>query len=329
MANPFHTWYPLFLSSRIKAGHVYASRLLNEPLVVFRDHNNQVSVLQDRCPHRSTPLSLGQVRDGRIECPYHGWQFDGRGQCRHIPALLPDRQIPPLACARCKPVCEKLGLIWVYMGPESDPAWETAYDYHLSWESPKALRFENSIEVNVPHQLMVENLLDPSHLPFAHDGTISRRSRAAPIAVTTEQTTSGLKGHVSTYYPNGEMRHQVFFFDAPVSVFFDLHFRRFSIRQVHYCVPLTPERMRLISVFYYWNLAWLRWIPGMQAWQRRQARKIVSQDRAMLEGQNWNLGQKAKAWNQAVQADRLALAYRQWFDRHMSAGTWFDSFAEA
>src|SRR5687768_15014005 len=57
------------------------------PLALFRDYSGRPAALLDRCPHRNVPLSMGRVADGQLECGYHGWRFDGGGQCKSIPGL--------------------------------------------------------------------------------------------------------------------------------------------------------------------------------------------------------------------------------------------------
>ncbi len=327
----FNTWYPIAFSDDIKMNKSYAISLLNEPLVIFRDVTRRVAVLQDRCPHRSTPLSLGKIQNGKIECPYHGWQFDGEGKCQHIPSLLPDKTIPPYANAIAKPVLEKHSIIWIALLEEPCSTQQSAnidecFDTLHSWTDADTIRFNYSIDINIPHELMIENLLDPSHLPFAHDGTISKRNKAAPIDFNLEPVASGLAGQAITYYKDNQ-RKQTFYFHPPFTVYFDLFFKKSAIRQIHYCLPLTKTSMRLNSIFYYKNMKWLKWIPGINRLQQRMSRKIVNQDIAMLTGQYNNLQLKAKPWNQAVSADKLAMNYRQWFNKISTEHQiWFEHF---
>src|SRR5215218_4818076 len=96
-----------------------ARNVLGVPLVLFRDGAGKAAALLDRCPHRNVPLSLGRVvAGGRLECAYHGWQFEDGGRCTHIPGLLAgesrERRAPAVA------VRERDGFIWVY--PELDSA---------------------------------------------------------------------------------------------------------------------------------------------------------------------------------------------------------------
>ena len=71
-------------------GRPLAFTLQDVPMVLFRDGSGGAAALLDRCPHRNAPLSLGRVVNGELQCGYHGWRFDGSGQCRAVPGLVSD-----------------------------------------------------------------------------------------------------------------------------------------------------------------------------------------------------------------------------------------------
>src|SRR5450432_2542696 len=111
-----------------------ARTVVGVPLVLFRDAGGKPAALLDRCPHRNVPLSLGRVvAGGRLECAYHGWQFEPGGRCSLVPGLLVsdgrERRAPAAA------VREQGGLVWVYPeldeSPDSEPfSWSpTASEY--------------------------------------------------------------------------------------------------------------------------------------------------------------------------------------------------------
>ena len=91
MTDPeFSHWHPV--ASREQAGVQLAEQplgvsLLGQALVLWRDGQGQLQAWADRCPHRGAQLSLGRVCQGQLECPYHGWQFEGSGHCVRVPAL--------------------------------------------------------------------------------------------------------------------------------------------------------------------------------------------------------------------------------------------------
>lgn len=324
--NAFENWYPIAFSYTIKPNKIYSLRLLNEPLIVYRDKDNKISCLQDRCPHRSTPLSLGRLNDGAVECLYHGWQFDRTGHCVKIPTLRKNDSPPPNACVPHKIVTEKHSLVWIYHGPDLHTTINKAFDDIFTYADKNTLRFDYSVDVDIPYELMIENLLDPSHLPFAHHGTLSNRKKAAPIEFEVKQTENTIEG-VARTNSGQTMKTINFHFMGPHTVYFDIASNNKGMRQIHYCIPLTPEKMRLISVFFYKNMNWLKWIPCIKLIQKTMSKKIVYQDIAMLKGQNDNIHLGAKPWNQAVSADKLAYRYRQWLNKAIKSNSpWFKGF---
>lgn len=78
-------WYAAATAAEI-TDKPLGRKICNEDIVMFRGRDGTIAVLEDRCPHRKAPLSLGQVIDGEIECPYHGLRFDGAGICTLIPS---------------------------------------------------------------------------------------------------------------------------------------------------------------------------------------------------------------------------------------------------
>ena len=98
----------------------YAFSVFDRELVLWRDDQDQLQCVEDRCPHRAAKLSQGQILDGKIECLYHGWQFNGEGDCVKIPQLPEKAVIPKRACVRTYAVAIREGILWVWMGnPET------------------------------------------------------------------------------------------------------------------------------------------------------------------------------------------------------------------
>jgi phenylpropionate dioxygenase-like ring-hydroxylating dioxygenase large terminal subunit len=112
-------WYPILQSEELGQGKPASIQCLGENLVVWRDERGYPAVLSDRCPHRSTKLSLGRVLEGRLQCALHGLRFDGTGQCVLIPWEADDSPSRNEVPARSYPAQELGGYIWAYLG---DPA---------------------------------------------------------------------------------------------------------------------------------------------------------------------------------------------------------------
>ena len=115
-------WYIAARSQDLRARPI-ARTIFGENLALFRDAAGQPAALLDRCAHRNMALSLGAVRDGCIECPYHGWRYDAAGECRHVPSLGPDAKLPRVS-VRSFPAREQDGYVWLWMGagePRGEP----------------------------------------------------------------------------------------------------------------------------------------------------------------------------------------------------------------
>ncbi|MDC0833111.1 (2Fe-2S)-binding protein [Leptolyngbya valderiana BDU 20041] len=112
--NPDH-WYPLGWSKRFKTGQVKAVTVWQQPMAVYRDESGQLYVLEDACPHKGVELHHGKVSGRHLLCPYHGWEFNGDGECVNIPYFPPNSKLP-CAKARSYPVREQYGIAWVFPG---------------------------------------------------------------------------------------------------------------------------------------------------------------------------------------------------------------------
>lgn len=161
-------WQPVARMSDLTDGPQRAV-LLGEPLAVFLTEAGKPVVLADRCPHRGASLSLGQVRGEGVQCPYHGWEWEGGdGRCTRIPSLADQRQIPPEARVAAYPVREQWGLVWSVLGePLGEPPdapWLDEGDWQLGHGEP--------FELPVSFGLMIENFRDVAHFAFVHEGTM-------------------------------------------------------------------------------------------------------------------------------------------------------------
>jgi phenylpropionate dioxygenase-like ring-hydroxylating dioxygenase large terminal subunit len=138
--------------------------ILDEPVVLFRRDDGAPVALEDRCCHRQAPLSMGRLVGNIVHCPYHGLQFDSSGKCVKVPS---QDMVPASARVRSYPIVEKNHWIWIWTGDpaKADPA--LIEDFH--WLDDPAWRFGGSyLHVDANYLLVVENLLDTTHLPFLH-----------------------------------------------------------------------------------------------------------------------------------------------------------------
>ncbi|MFW6358162.1 MAG: Rieske 2Fe-2S domain-containing protein [Chroococcales cyanobacterium] len=156
--NPNH-WYVVARSSELKDKPL-AVTLWKQAIVLYRDTTGNVFALEDRCPHRQVKLSDGKVTGKKIECAYHGWQFDSFGNCSHVPYLAKNQKLPTCKI-KSYPVKELDGFIWLFPGdadaesipPMGIPEWE-----HLNYIATVSI-----IECNAHYSYLIENLMDMYH----------------------------------------------------------------------------------------------------------------------------------------------------------------------
>ncbi|MEE9511368.1 MAG: Rieske 2Fe-2S domain-containing protein, partial [Gammaproteobacteria bacterium] len=86
-------WYPVIEGSELGDEPLQVT-MLGCDFVLFRDEHGKARCLANTCMHRGGSLGHGVVRDGCIQCPYHGWQYNGDGRCVRIPSIGRDGKIP-------------------------------------------------------------------------------------------------------------------------------------------------------------------------------------------------------------------------------------------
>lgn len=147
----------------------FARRILDEPIVIFKDAGGKLGALEDRCCHRGTPLAFGAVIPAGLQCGYHGLVFDASGQCVLVPG---DHKIPRGARVRSYPVVEKDAFVWIWMGEpaRADRALILDYPYHN--DAKNWPHRHTTYPIRCDYMLMIDNLMDLSHLGYIHGGTI-------------------------------------------------------------------------------------------------------------------------------------------------------------
>jgi phenylpropionate dioxygenase-like ring-hydroxylating dioxygenase large terminal subunit len=166
-------WYVAAADSEI-SGKPLARTILGEPIVLFRTEVGVPVAFEDRCAHRHLPLSMGKLVGDTLQCHYHGLRFGTDGRCVRIPG---QEHIPQGARVRTYPLVERYRWVWIWMGDPAlaDPA--TITDFH--WlDDPNWGAKSSYLYVESNWQLVVDNLLDLTHLAFVHDTTIGNMALA-------------------------------------------------------------------------------------------------------------------------------------------------------
>ncbi|CAK7339111.1 unnamed protein product [Dovyalis caffra] len=173
----FSQWHPVMPVCDLDKRVPHAKRVIGLDIVVWWDRNeSEWRVFNDACPHRLAPLSEGRI-DQRLQCLYHGWCFNGSGECKFIPQAPPDGpphvHINNKACVSFYPSTEQNGILLFW--PNSDPQFK---DIHLKKMPPYIPELDDPSYTNMMgnrdmpygYEILVENLMDPAQVPYAHYG---------------------------------------------------------------------------------------------------------------------------------------------------------------
>ncbi len=165
-------WYPACLSDELGDAPMKV-RMLGCDFALFRDSQGKANCLSDVCIHRGGSLSCkgeqikSKVIDDNIQCPYHGWQFNGDGKCMKIPSQGPDGKIPERARIDAYPVQEKYGIVFAFLGdlPEDErpPILEAPEAEMDDWGV-----ILQTYTLQTSYQRSIENAIDPAHNEFVH-----------------------------------------------------------------------------------------------------------------------------------------------------------------
>jgi len=160
-------WYPVAASEEVTNEAPLRVRILSLDFVAFRDQAGAAHVLSDTCIHRGAALGKGKMVGDCVQCPYHGWQYNGDGRCMKIPALKDDDP-PARAKVDSYPVEERYGILFAFLGdlPEQDRPSILAID-EFDAEDWRANTLE-VFEVDYYYERSIENGLDPAHNEFVH-----------------------------------------------------------------------------------------------------------------------------------------------------------------
>lgn len=319
-------WYAAALSSELEAGRPVGRMICGEPVVMFRTESGALAALEDRCPHRYAPLSLGECIGESIACSYHGIRFGPTGECTLIPQ---QSTIPTLMRVKAYPLVERWGWAWIWLGDASsaDPASIPNYWWFEAegWKS-----FYRLFRLKANYELCADNLLDLSHTPFLHKTSVGVPEMVtAPVETRVEGDTvyqhrvmenvkpspfvaewGQFKGRINrratvTWVPAANISAEMIYEDADTSI------------TVMLTNPLTPETEKSTHVWF----AWSRNFgsddandPMSQSFEA-QSLQILQEDLSLMEFQQENVD-RAEAFRPAIiSSDATLVQARRVLDR--------------
>ncbi|KAL5704379.1 chlorophyllide a oxygenase [Ranunculus cassubicifolius] len=301
-------WYPVGFTADLKVDTMMPIDCFEEPWVLFRGKDGEPGCVQNTCAHRACPLHLGSVNEGRIQCPYHGWEYSTDGKCEKMPSTqMRNVKIKSIPCY------EQEGMIWIW--PGDDPPAATIPS--LLPPPGFLIHAEIVMELPVEHGLLLDNLLDLAHAPFTHTSTFAK-GWSVPSMVKFLTPATGLEGYWDPYPIDMEFR-------PPCMVLSTIGISKpgklegqstqqcaTHLHQLHVCLPSTKNKTRLLYRMSLDFAPLLKHIPLMHLVWKYFAEKVLNEDLRLVLGQQERMNNGANIWNMPVSFDKLGIRYRQW-----------------
>jgi phenylpropionate dioxygenase-like ring-hydroxylating dioxygenase large terminal subunit len=317
-------WHVVAFSDDVPPGRLVPATLLECDLVLWRDSAGAVHAWEDRCVHRGARLSKGMIHDDKVICPYHGWNYDGAGQCVFIPAAPND---PPFTKARLRTrhVRERYGFVWVCPG---EPAGEIPA--FLEWDDPTYKTVPCGPYAFKSGYRAVENFFDPSHFPFVHAGVNGILDAPDPIApFEVIETEEGLASSevrvtqpygdprgvpVTAYYAYKCLRPLVAYFKKRVVIIDPAHAAEGSPDD-RFCTFLTAQPVDEVTSIVRICCAMNFSPPPTDAEVRRRQDLVYAQDSAIVDTQRPERISLDLRDEVHRPSDLMGLRYRGWLKR--------------
>lgn len=347
-------WYPLTYESYIptlkESAEAIPVSIFNEPLVLWRDSNDKINCAYDVCPHRSAALSEGRTRDGKLECLYHGWQFSAEkeGECVTIPQLADGATIPKKACLKMKNIRVVEGIVWVYMGDDAPPEGLEPSTSGDDVGSPSFKKnfslYDFQIDLPYDHSYLVENLLDPAHIPISHDKTSGggKRENAQAFEMEIDKDSVSPQGFTGRYRntikkKNGsENPWTMTKFEAPGIIRYKTVAGKVMFSGNLHCIPIGLGRSRLLFRVYFTGIPkFARMLIDLKPmWYRHlNSCKVLEQDMGLITTQEDHFTRTNRNLSQDFlllkSSDAFVGQYRKWLDTVGGGMPWFQGLASA
>ncbi|MEM1307519.1 MAG: aromatic ring-hydroxylating dioxygenase subunit alpha [Pseudomonadota bacterium] len=177
-----NAWYVAGWSSEF-GGALRRITVLDTHIATFRASDGAVIAMEDRCPHRQLPLSMGKRIGDTVQCGYHGMTFDSSGRCVRIPG---QENVPDSAYVETYVVHERHNIVWIWMGEPDRADANAIFDLPQLSMAGWTAHQGDALHINAHYLNVAENLVDPAHVSFVHPTTLGNAaSENVPVHVST------------------------------------------------------------------------------------------------------------------------------------------------
>lgn len=186
---PYSCWWVAAFSDEV--GEDLLGRwLVDTPVLLYRTKAGDAVALENRCPHRGAPLSLGCRKGDAVQCGYHGFEYDADGRCINVPSM----KTPPAAArVRSFPVIEQPPFVWIYLGDPTRLS-EVPPPHRLGWDTDPAFALVHGrLDVAANYMLLKENVLDLTHFGYVHAKSFKITDWVDPPVFSAEGETTGYR----------------------------------------------------------------------------------------------------------------------------------------
>lgn len=280
-------WYAILPSKAVCRNQIVGIRRLSMDLALFRSSKGEIGCVSDQCTHRGASLSKGKVKDGCVQCPFHGLEFDRTGRCAFIPANgRGSTENIGRYNVKSWAVRESSGIIYLWYGaPETAAAGLPFFheDVDDTW-----VYSEISDHWNAHYSRCIENQLDVVHLPFVHHNTIGRGNKTLVNGPKVVLVPGGLVTSANNDADNGQAPRP----DTACEIkstylkflFPNIWMNHISdkLKVIIYFAPVDEENT-ILYIRFYSRVAGVRPVDGLVAFLGRFGNKVIErQDRRVV-----------------------------------------------
>lgn len=326
-------YHPITFTEKIPYDKPVGLKVLRKNIVVWRS-SKDIHVMEDRCPHRNAKLSVGKILEDRIECGYHGWQFGSKGTCMVVPQAKQGQLIPKSCNIRSFPSVVKNGILYAQMDPLNK--FYSIADME-SFDPKDHFVTDYLLEANYDFWIQIENLMDPAHIHFVHDGFQGDSAKAKYIRMSelkvSDTSLEAMFSHDDILVPDIHIKYS-----APNVVDVSIFNRDKEVirRNIIHVTPIEAGKCRVL----FRDVAYKKYLAPTGGFAERLLQKqfieesyqvlnlnvveqIMQQDIDILESQQENTGTGLKSYLETRQilltdSDGLIQAFRKWCKKNLS-----------